>query len=88
MKVMRHDIPETNPRLRIDALPSQGRRVVVSNDPRPAAKRKADTKPTAVTTPTRPQPRRDPIKDARDRTSARRDAALARIRNRYQEARK
>ena len=87
MRQIRFDNPKSTPQMRVDALPKQGRRVTVSNDPRPAAKRKADTKPTAVTTPTQPK-RRDPIKDARDRTSARRDAALARIRNRYQEARK
>jgi len=88
MRKMRHDVPETNPRLHIDALPSQGRRVVVSNDPRPAAKQKADSpRPTALTT-TQPQPKRDPVRDAKDVTAAHRDEALARIRNRYQEGRK
>ena len=89
MRQMRFDNPSTNPAIRFDGKlpPRPGRRVTVSNDPRPAVKR--DTKPTSLTTPTKPQPkRRDPIKDARDRTAARRDAALARIRNRYQEARK
>jgi len=78
---MRHDIPETNPRLRIDALPSQGRRVVVSNDPRPrpAAKQKADTAPA---------PKRTKLDDAKDRTAARRDAALAGIRGQHKTARR
>jgi len=86
---MRHDVPDTNPKMRIDALPDRGRRVVVSNDPRPAAKRKADTNPTSLTTTTKPQPkRRDPIKDARDKTAARRDAALAQIRKQFKGGRK
>ena len=79
MKVMRHDIPETNPRLRIDALPSQGRRVVVSNDPRPAAKQKTDTAPA---------PKRTKLDDAKDRTAARRDAALAAVRDQHKNARR
>jgi len=89
MRQMRFDNPSTNPAIRFDGElpPRPGRRVTVSNDPRPAAKRKVDAKPTTLTTPTQPK-RRDAIKDARDRTAARRDAALARIRNRYQEARK
>ena len=89
MRQMRFDNPSTNPAIRFDGElpPRPGRRVTVSNDPRPAVKR--DTKPTSLTTPTKPQPkRRDPIKDARDRTAAHRDEALAQIRNRYQEARK
>ena len=89
MRQIRFDNPKSNPQMRVDALPKQGRRVTVSNDPRPAAKRKADTKPTAVTTPTRPQPkRRDPIKDARDRTAAHRDEALERIRKQFKGGRK
>jgi len=76
MRKMRHDVPETNPRLHIDALPSQGRRVVVSNDPRPAAKQKADTAPA---------PKRTKLDDARARTSARRDEALAQIRKQFKE---
>jgi len=91
MRQMRSDNPSTNPAIRFDGElpPRRGRRVTVSNDPRPAAKRKADTNPTSLTTLTRPQPkRRDPIKDAKDKTAAHRDEALARIRNRYQEARK
>ena len=88
MRQIRFDNPKSNPRLHIDALPSHGRRVTVSNDPRPAAKRKADTKPTAVTTPTRPQPRRDPIRDAKDKTAARRDEALAQIRKQFKGSRK
>ena len=87
---MRSDNPSTNPAIRFDGElpPRRGRRVVVSNDPRPAAKRKADTKPTAVTTPTRPQPRRDPIRDAKDKTAARRDEALAQIRKQFKGGRK
>jgi len=89
MRKMRHDVPETNPRLHIDALPSQGRRVVVSNDPRPAAKQKADSpRPTALTTPARPQPKRDPVRDAKDVTNAKRDEAIAQIRKQFKEARK
>jgi len=88
---MRFDIPSTNPAIRFDGElpPRRGRRVVVSNDPRPATKRKADSpRPTSLTTPTEPQPKRDPVRDAKDVTAAHRDEALARIRNRYQEARK
>ena len=87
MRQMRSDNPSTNPAIRFDGElpPRRGRRVTVSDDPRPAAKR--DTKPTSLTTPTQPK-RRNPIRDARDRTAAHRDEALAQIRNRYQEARK
>ena len=89
MRKMRHNVPDTNPRLHIDALPTQGRRVVVSNDPRPrpAAKRKVDAKPTTLTTPTQPK-RRNPIEDARDRTAAHRDEALAQIRKQFKGGRK
>ena len=81
MRKMRHDVPDTNPRLHIDALPTQGRRVVVSNDPRPrpAAKQKADTAPA---------PKRTKLDDAKDRTTARRDEALARIRKQFKGGRK
>ena len=87
---MRSDNPSTNPAIRFDGElpPRRGRRVVVSNDPRPAAKRKADTKPTAVTTPTRPQPRRDPVRDAKDVTNAKRDEAIAQIRKQFKGSRK
>ncbi len=74
MRKMRHDVPDTNPKMRIDALPDRGRRVVVSNDPRPAAKQKADTAPA---------PKRTKLDDAKDRTAARRDAALADVRDQY-----
>ena len=74
MRHFRTDRPDTNPRLHIDALPSQGRRVTVSNDPRPAAKQKADTAPA---------PKRTKLDDAKDRTTARRDEALARIRKQF-----
>ena len=79
MKSFRTDAPRTNPRLHIDALPSHGRRVTVSNDPRPAAKRKADTAPA---------PKRTKLDDAKDRTTARRDAALAGIRDQHMTARR
>ena len=81
MKSFRTDAPRTNPRLHIDALPTQGRRVVVSNDPRPrpAAKQKADTAPA---------PKRTKLDDAKDRTTARRDAALAAVRDQHKTARR
>ena len=79
MRKMRHDVPDTNPRLHIDALPTHGRRVVVSNDPRPAAKQKADTAPA---------PKRTKLDDAKDRTTARRDEALERIRKQFKGGRK
>jgi len=90
MRQMRFDNPSTNPAIRFDGElpPRRGRRVTVSNDPRPAAKQKADSpRPTALTTPTQPK-RRDPIRDAQDRTAARRDAALAAVRDQHKTARR
>jgi len=84
MRKMRTDDPATNPQMRVDAVPDRGRRVVVSNDPRPAAQaRKADAKPAPA-----PAPRRDPIKDAQDVTSARRDEAIATIGQAWRNPRK
>ena len=81
MRQMRSDNPSTNPAIRFDGElpPRRGRRVVVSNDPRPAAKQKADTAPA---------PKRTKLDDAKDRTSARRDAALAGIRDQFKTARR
>ena len=78
---MRFDDPATNPAIRFDGElpPRRGRRVVVSNDPRPAAKQKADTAPA---------PKRTKLDDAKDRTTARRDAALAVIRDQHKNARR
>ena len=87
MRQIRFDNPKSNPQMRVDALPDRGRRVTVSNDPRPATKRKVDAKPTTLTTPTQPK-RRNPIEDARDRTAAHRDEALAQIRKQFKGGRK
>lgn len=83
MRKMRDDNPETNPLLRIDALPTKGRKVTVSNDPRPAAKRKADTKPAPA-----PAPKRTVMDDARDRTAAKRDEAIAQMRVQHKTSRR
>ena len=83
MKVMRHDIPETNPRLRIDALPTQGRRVYVGATPKPVEP-KADTAPKRTSTKAAPvAKRRTALDDALDRTAAKRDEAIAQVRRRW-----
>ena len=87
MRTFRSDNPASNPRLRYDGqLPKPGRRVVVSNTPDPV--KRDSPRPTAATT-TKPQPkRRDPIRDAKDKTAARRDEALAQIRKQFKGSRK
>jgi len=81
MRTFRSDNPASNPRLRYDGqLPKQGRRVVVSNTPDPV--KRDSPRPTALTT-TQPQPKRDPVRDAKDVTNAKRDEAIAQIRKQF-----
>ena len=81
MRTFRSDNPASNPRLRYDGqLPKPGRRVVVSNTPDPV---KRDSP-----CPTKPQPKRDPVRDAKDVTNAKRDEAIAQIRKQFKGSRK
>ncbi|KAF0283008.1 hypothetical protein BA898_05760 [Spiribacter roseus] len=79
--------------MRIDALPTQGRKVTVSNDPRPrpAAQRKPHTTPADTRRPlgkTDSAPKRTVMDDARDRTAAKRDEAIATIGQAWRNPRK
>ena len=78
MKVMRTDDPKTNPAIRVDGLPDKGRRVYEGWAP------KIDAAPKRTTTKAAPvAKRRTALDDARDRTAAKRDEAIAQVRRRW-----